>query len=456
MLNGVNNFTGGVTVTDGTLIVGSNQALGTGTLTINGGTVDLGTFSLGGAQLNFITGGLSLTGNLSVSTGGLLGPNPSIAANQTVTIGGTTTIDPAANLTINGGTLNTTALVANGTFNFVGGTLGVTGPAGLTIGGGNPLGTTISLGTGDHLNATNTLHINSAGRLSNVGGNVLAGNVQLDAGGRWTVTDGIQSVGTGLVNHGTLVLIDTTLNGPVTSPAGSTVTIVGGVAFNQLFSGAGQFFGPGTTAFNGGYHPGDSPATVNFQGGVTLGGGNTLAIELGGPTPGAQYDQVQVAGQLLLGGTLAVSFINGFSPGSTYSFDILDWGTLSGTFSTIVLPTLAGGLAWNTSQFYTAGILSIDSAGLPGDYNNNGVVDAADYVLWRKSGDEQRPAQRSHRRHDWNSAIQHLAIPLRPNGWQRRGATLRRTAVGHRPGTVGLSAINVRSSWLLSPSTPVR
>jgi hypothetical protein len=25
------------------------------------------------------------------------------------------------------------------------------------------------------------------------------------------------------------------------------------------------------------------------------------------------------------------------------------------------------------------------SVGLPGDYNNNGVVDAADYVLWRKN-----------------------------------------------------------------------
>jgi hypothetical protein len=192
-------------------------------------------------------------------------------------------------------------------------------------------------------------------------------------------------VGTGLVNHGTLVLIDTTINGPVSSPAGSTVTIVGGVAFNQLVSGAGQFFGPGTVTFNGGFHPGDSPATVNFAGSVTLGLNNTLAIELGGLTPGAQYDQVHVAGQLLLGGTLTVSDINGFTPAANNSFDILDWGTLSGTFSTIVLPSLSGGLAWNTSQLYTAGILSIDSVGLPGDYNHNDVVDAADYVVWRNT-----------------------------------------------------------------------
>ena len=89
-----------------------------------------------------------------------------------------------------------------------------------------------------------------------------------------------------------------------------------------------------------------------------------------------------MAGQLLLGGALAVSFINGFTPLASNSFDILDWGALSGTFSSVVLPTLTAGLSWNTSQLYSAGILSIDSVGLPGDYNHNGVVDAADYVAW--------------------------------------------------------------------------
>ena len=54
---------------------------------------------------------------------------------------------------------------------------------------------------------------------------------------------------------------------------------------------------------------------------------------------------------------------------------------LSGTFSSLQLPALAGGLVWNTSQLYTTGVLSV---GLPGDFNFNGVVDAADYVVWRK------------------------------------------------------------------------
>ena len=35
----------------------------------------------------------------------------------------------------------------------------------------------------------------------------------------------------------------------------------------------------------------------------------------------------------------------------------------------------------------TTGVLSVSAvAGVPGDYNNNGAVDAADYVLWRGGG----------------------------------------------------------------------
>jgi hypothetical protein len=64
------------------------------------------------------------------------------------------------------------------------------------------------------------------------------------------------------------------------------------------------------------------------------------------------------------------------------SFDIIDWGNLSGTFATVTLPTLSSGLTWNTLQLYDTGILSV---GLSGDYNQNGVVDAADYVVWRNN-----------------------------------------------------------------------
>jgi hypothetical protein len=85
---------------------------------------------------------------------------------------------------------------------------------------------------------------------------------------------------------------------------------------------------------------------------------------------------------LSLGGTLAVSLINSFTPAAGNSFDILDWNTRTGTFSTLSLPALSPGLMWNASQLYTSGTLNVT---LAGDYNANGIVDAADYVVWRKT-----------------------------------------------------------------------
>jgi len=92
-------------VTEGTLQVANTLAVH-GTLTIDGGAVDMGTFSPASfTQLNFIAGSLSLTGDLTVGTGDLLGPNPTIAANQDVHPTGMTTIDSAGTLTIDGGTI---------------------------------------------------------------------------------------------------------------------------------------------------------------------------------------------------------------------------------------------------------------------------------------------------------------------------------------------------------------
>jgi hypothetical protein len=111
------------------------------------------------------------------------------------------------------------------------------------------------------------------------------------------------------------------------------------------------------------------------------GASGKLKIDLAGTTPGTLYDQLLVSGALALAGTLEVSLTVGFQPTSGMAFDILDWSTLSGTFNTITLPVLGAGLAWNTSQLFVSGVLSV---GVAGDFNGNGVVEAADYVVWRK------------------------------------------------------------------------
>jgi hypothetical protein len=108
-------------------------------------------------------------------------------------------------------------------------------------------------------------------------------------------------------------------------------------------------------------------------------------MELRGTTRGSGYDALTVSGQASLGGTLQITLANSFAPSLGNSFDILDASSITGAFSTINLPILGSGLVWNTGALYTTGVISV-VAGVAGDYNNNGAVDAADYVLWRMGG----------------------------------------------------------------------
>jgi autotransporter-associated beta strand protein len=207
------------------------------------------------------------------------------------------------------------------------------------------------------------------GAMAFSGGNAdIHGDVTLTAGSRM-VTSGSGAT--------TTFFDDVTHNGAeIFTGAGASSVFFGAL------SGAGSFTGTGAVYSIGDLRPGNSPAAVNFGGSLVLGSSTSLMMELGGATPGAQYDRLMIAGSVSLAGALNVMLIDGFTPAAGNSFDILDWGTLSGAFSTVTLPTL-NGLTWNTSQLYTTGVISLAAAGLPGDYNQNGTVDAADYVVWR-------------------------------------------------------------------------
>jgi hypothetical protein len=82
---------------------------------------------------------------------------------------------------------------------------------------------------------------------------------------------------------------------------------------------------------------------------------------------------------------LQATLVNSFSPTVGNSFNILSATSLiSGIFATIDLPTLGSFLAWDQSQLYTTGTLNVIST-LPGDYNGDGIVNAADYTVWRSA-----------------------------------------------------------------------
>lgn len=110
--------------------------------------------------------------------------------------------------------------------------------------------------------------------------------------------------------------------------------------------------------------PGAPIGCLEVDGVLNLHDSGTLAVEIGGRTPKTDYDVVDVingggykAGEAWLGGTVAVSFVNGFLPQNGDAFDILTAVTITNTSLdgvTFDLPS-ARGVTWETAIVSTAG-----------------------------------------------------------------------------------------------------
>ena len=145
----------------------------------------------------------------------------------------------------------------------------------------------------------------------------------------------------------------------------------------------------GTLLNNGGtFSPGASAAASRIEGHfIQLAG--TLQIELGGISPGNEFDTLFVTGGALLDGTLQVLLLPGFQPGLGNAFQFLTAaGGRNGTFDNALLPGLTGGRTWNLLYGTNSVALYVGPAGgigtvLPGDFNQDGTVDGADYTVWR-------------------------------------------------------------------------
>lgn len=338
----------------------------------------------------------------------LFGNQPSIEEFQSLIIAGTMTLESNADLNLVGGTFTTGALMlqasselilASGTFNLTN--------SDLELGTGMPFRTEIQAGS-TNINVTNgdviTLadgvlntngnltaqELDNAGQVGTIGGSMaFSGAATNQATGQINAINAELNFDGGLTNNGQLNVINTTVSGAVNSPEGSSITVANAATFNGDVSGGADFDGGGTTTFNALYAPGDSPDSIDFAGSLNFGSGATLGIEIGGLFAGADFDRLVVAGDVTLDGTLDVTLISPFTLQPGQSFEIVDvTGSLSGTFSGLPDGATVGSFGGTELVIsYLAGdgndVALLAVSGIDGDYSNNGVVDAADYVLWR-------------------------------------------------------------------------
>lgn len=320
-LTGSNTFTGGVAMNAGTLGIGTNTALGTGTLSISGA----------GVTIQGVSNPVSLTNAIAANA------DFNFAGNQALTFSGAMALPASATRTI---TLNNTALVTVGAVNGTASNLVVGGTGNLAVNG--IIATT-----------TGSVTMNGSGTLTLAGTNTFTGGVNLNSGVLVVNAGGaLGSTGTFNINGGAL---DSTAGAAVTVNSGITTKLNADFAFNGT---QGLIFA-GTT--NLGTNAGAARTiTVNGTGALTFSG--TVSNGTNGTTPTIS---IVKAGN----GTLALNGANTFTGGVTVNAGTLSMGTATaiGTGGTL---TMAGG----TLQSTASGISVTNPVSVTGDFAIGGTL----------------------------------------------------------------------------------
>ncbi len=325
---------------------------------------------------------IEATGPLELGTGGLGG----FSFDGTLVVGGFTVTLGAADFarlgvltTIDGGvleapggvglglgcTLQGTGTVAGSVAAQVGSTILATGD--LVLGDANAYDGFVSDGR-LHVNAHNvTIHDRNEGvlgSLTQIGDDTGPG--MLNAPNGLLLENGKTLYGYGVVNNAF------ENQGHVVGPLEpDELELTGDV------TGSGSF--DGNIRFSGTYSPGNSPAEIPFGGNVAFAPSATLYIEIGGASPGTQFDRLSVSGQAQLGGDLVVSLIDDYVPGAGDAFEIVGTGDgLLGTFATESLPALPPDHVWKVHYSPDAMRLEVE---LPSTTHMQAVLRAADAGL---------------------------------------------------------------------------
>ncbi len=340
---------------------------------------------------NTYTGDTSLTGvstNFRIGASSNAVPGPSFTAGPFGT--GTVTMNSSSPPTLKPiGADRTIANAINMTFGFITANPTVTedptGVHNLSLTGPITLGAT-GRNITNNLGPGVALTLGSAVTPSTIAlGSTLTVQTQVAGGGSTIINDVLSGVGGLTVQNSAVVQ----LNGSNNYGGNTTVTGTGSpkLFVNGSNTGAGTvqidsvgtLGGTGSIAgavFNSGtIAPGNGVGTLTAAGNVTMNASSHLAIELSGVTS----DKLVVAGNLNLSN---VDFLDVSGASQGLSWVIANYtGTLTGTFNNVTSGYTVNYGTGTNSQI----TLNKNPSGLNGDFNNDGKVDAGDYVIWRKN-----------------------------------------------------------------------
>ncbi|EKE2794292.1 autotransporter-associated beta strand repeat-containing protein [Salmonella enterica subsp. enterica serovar Tees] len=334
-LSGANSYTGGTTISGGTLVATNVEALGSGDVTDNA-TLELNT---GGTFDNVISGSgqvvksgdktLTLSGS-NIYTGGTLISGGTLIATNVDALG-TGDVTDNATLELNTGGDFDNAISGSGQVVKSGDkTLTLSGAnsytGGTTISGGTLVATNVeALGSGD-VTDNAVLELNTGGTFDNVisgsGQVVKSGDEMLTLSGANSYTGGTT------ISGGTLVAtnVEALGSGDVTDNA--TLELNTGGTFDNVISGSGQVVKSGDDALT-------LSGNNSYTGGTTISGGtlvvsNVEALGSGDVTDnatlelntGGDFDNaISGSGQVVKSGdkTLTLSGANSYTGGTTIS-----------------------------------------------------------------------------------------------------------------------------------------